>query len=106
MVQRQLTASTADHTSTAAVISGHGNDLAFARTRTVFRQEIDNRNVQQITTDGWAGEEDWFTDGLHLLVLTGTTCEHYSVFLRRNTIRLACILGSSLASRVSDDVCS
>jgi Tol biopolymer transport system component len=66
--QRQLTASTADNPITAALISRDGKYLASEDKDGLSIQEIENGATHKLPGTSGLDIQDWYPDGLHLLV--------------------------------------
>jgi Tol biopolymer transport system component len=71
IVQQQLTARTADNPVTAAVISRDGKYLAYADKDGISIQEIENGDSHKLPGTIGLELQDWYPDGLHLLVTDG-----------------------------------
>jgi Tol biopolymer transport system component len=72
MVQRQLTASTADNPIFGATISRDGMYLASRDKDGLSIEEIENGDVHKLPGTVGLQLQDWYPDGLHLLVTDGT----------------------------------
>ena len=68
MAQRELTARTADNPVTAAVISRDGKYLAYSDKDGISIQDIDNGDSHKFPGTKGLNLQDWYPDGLHLLV--------------------------------------
>ena len=68
IVQRQLTARTADNPITGAVVSRDGKYLAYTDKDGIWIQEIENGDSHKLPGTGGLDLQDWYPDGLHLLV--------------------------------------
>jgi len=68
MVQRELTARTADNPVTGAVISRDGKYLAYSDKDGISIQDIDNGDSHKLPGTKGLSVQDWYPDGLHLLV--------------------------------------
>jgi eukaryotic-like serine/threonine-protein kinase len=71
IVQRQLTASTAGNPITAAIISREGKYLAYADKGGISILEIENGDIHKLPGTFGLEPQDWYPDGLHLLVTDG-----------------------------------
>jgi serine/threonine protein kinase/WD40 repeat protein len=71
IVQRQLTASTADNPITEAAISRDGKYLAYSDRDGISIQEIEGGDVHKLSGTVGLEVQDWYPDGLHLLVTDG-----------------------------------
>jgi eukaryotic-like serine/threonine-protein kinase len=68
LLQRQLTARTADNPITGAVISRDGKYLAYTDKDGIWVQEIENGDSHKLPDTVGLELQDWYPDGLHLLV--------------------------------------
>jgi eukaryotic-like serine/threonine-protein kinase len=68
IVQRQLTASTTDNPVKSSAISRDGKYLAYSDTDGLSIQEIENGSTHKISGTAGLDIQDWYSDGLHLLV--------------------------------------
>ena len=71
VVQRQLTARTADNPLSAAVISRDGKYLAYTDKDGISVQEIENGDSHKLPGTVGLDVQDWYPDGLHLLAIDG-----------------------------------
>jgi eukaryotic-like serine/threonine-protein kinase len=71
IVQQQLTARTADNPVTGAVISRDGKFLAYSDNDGISIQEIENGDSHKLPGTVGLELQDWYPDGLHLLVTDG-----------------------------------
>jgi serine/threonine protein kinase/Tol biopolymer transport system component len=68
MVQRQLMASTPDNPINEAVISRDGKYLAYTDNGGIAIEEIENGDTHRLPNTSGLTLQDWYPDGLHLLV--------------------------------------
>jgi serine/threonine protein kinase/Tol biopolymer transport system component len=68
MVQRQLMASTSDNPINEAVISRDGKYLAYTDNDGIAIEEIENGDTHRLPNTSGLKLQDWYPDGLHLLV--------------------------------------
>jgi eukaryotic-like serine/threonine-protein kinase len=68
LVQRQLVASTPDNPVNQAVISGDGKYLAYTDNDGIAIEEIENGDTHRLPNTLGLTLQDWYPDGLHLLV--------------------------------------
>jgi serine/threonine protein kinase/Tol biopolymer transport system component len=68
IAQRQLTASAADNPIQNAIISRDGKYLAYKDNDGISIEEIDNGDVHRLPNTEGLVLQDWYVDGLHLLV--------------------------------------
>jgi serine/threonine protein kinase/Tol biopolymer transport system component len=71
IVQQQLTARTADNPVTGCVISRDGKFLAYSDNDGISIQEIENGDSHRLRGTVGLELQDWYPDGLHLLVTDG-----------------------------------
>jgi serine/threonine protein kinase/Tol biopolymer transport system component len=71
IVQQQLTARTADNPVTGCVISRDGKFLAYSDNDGISIQEIENGDSHRLPGTVGLELQDWYPDGLHLLVTDG-----------------------------------
>jgi eukaryotic-like serine/threonine-protein kinase len=71
IVQQQLTARTADNPVTGAVISRDGKFLAYTDNDGISIQEVENGDSHKLPGTVGLELQDWYPDGVHLLVTNG-----------------------------------